>query len=220
MAVNKTAIAAGISFVVGLAGGGLSAFFYCKNFYKTKADQEIQDMAEYYARMNKKEGKKHDRPEDKKEGNDEIREDVKEEKDAGIQANYEEISDIYKNKTEADHTAYNDFFDSNSSKRTSNKKSTSRKKKKDVIRVVDDSYWENTPKGYDTKFMIYYEADNVLYDEETEQVAENVDILIGSPDNLDTDTPEEPIYILNDNLKVLYHITVEHMSYAEQGLDD
>lgn len=216
MAVNKAALASAISFLVGLAGGGASAYLYCKNYYKNKADNDIQDMAEYYERR-KKEGKKNDRPEHKEKDICVEQEEVKESK---AQTEYEAISDIYRNKqTDEEPTAYNNYFGNDSNRSSGNKKS-GKKKKKEVIEVVDESFWENPPKGYDTRFLIFYDADNVLYDEETESVIENIDTTVGNIANLDTDTPEEPIYILNNNLKTLYHITIEHMSYSEAGLDD
>lgn len=211
---GKIVLVGFISFIAGAAAGGAGMYFYSKKYFQDKADAEIQEMCDYYISKYEEGGSK-----DEKE--DQIKSAEEAEKEAKVQAKYEAISDIYKSsgdESERINTSYSKYYDSSSSDSNdsaSKKKRTSRKKKVD-IEIVDQEVWDENPGSFESKFLVYYDPDNVLIDEESEkQFEENNDIV--QIVNLHSDDAVDGVLILQDNVnKFLYHVTVEQMSYMEQ----
>lgn len=207
-----------ISFVVGAAAGGTGMYFYSKKYFQDKADAEIQEMCNYYI-------SKYEEGGGKDEEKDQIESTEETEKEAKVQAKYEAISDIYKsseNESERVNTSYSKCYDGSSSGSDDSapkKKKTSRKKKVD-IEIVNQEVWDENPGSFDSKFLVYYDPDNVLIDEESEKpFEENNDIV--NIVNLHSDDAVGGVLILQDNVnKFLYHVTVEQMSYMEQLTED
>lgn len=201
-----------IGFVVGAAAGGTGMYFYSKRYFQAKADAEIQEMCDYYISKYEEGGSK---DEEKKEI---INEETEEE--SKVQDKYEAISDIYKSSgDESDrvNTSYGKYYDSNSnsSDDAAPKKKRTRKKKVD-IEVVDFDVWDENPGDFDSKFLVYYDPDNYLMDEESEKPFEE-DNAVTQIVNLHSDDAVDGVLILQDNVnKLLYHVTVEQMSYMEQ----
>lgn len=208
---GKVILVGFISFVVGAAAGGTGMYFYSKKYFQDKADAEIQEMCNYYISKYEEGGSK-----DEKVC---VEEETAEE--AKVQAKYEAISDIYKsseNESERVNTSYSKCYDGSSSGSDDSapkKKKTSRKKKVD-IEIVDQEVWDENPGSFDSKFLVYYDPDNVLIDEESEKpFEENNDIV--NIVNIHSDDAVDGVLILQDNVnKFLYHVTVEQMSYTEQ----
>ena len=219
---NKRLIIAGVSFLLGAAAGGTGMFFYSKRYFKAKADNEMKEMADYYNNkyaddiLAKKEGKENDR-EVEEEGNDE--EQTKEE--------YGKKASIYETKSgeEKPPVAYNNCFgDSNSGDITGSdipKKKKGRKKKVD-IEVVDQEVWDENPGGLDSRFLVYYDADSVLVDEESEIRLEDdiADKIIKVIDDNDANVINDTLILQDNKNNCLLHVTVEQMAYSEVGLDD
>lgn len=212
---GKVVLVGFISFVVGAAAGGAGMYFYSKKYFQDKADAEIQEMCNYYI-SKYEEG-------DSKDEKVCVEEETAEE--AKVQAKYEAISDIYKsseNESERVNTSYSKCYDGSSSGSDDSapkKKKTSRKKKVD-IEIVDQEVWDENPGSFDSKFLVYYDPDNVLIDEESEKpFEENNDIV--NIVNIHSDDAVDGVLILQDNVnKFLYHVTVEQMSYTEQLTED
>ena len=219
---TKKILIGGISFVAGAAAGGAGMFFYAKRYFKAKSDAEIKDMADFYSNkyaddiIKEKEDRKNDR-EAKKESNEEEQ----------TRKNYIEKTSLYSGeKEEKSPVAYGDCFrDPNTGDSSSSdipKKKKGGKKKKIDIEVVDDSVWDENPGGLDSKFLIFYDADRVLVDEETEKCLEEdiwsgvIKVIEDNDGKIVNDT-----LILQDNKNnCLYHVTVEQAAYSEVGLDD
>lgn len=201
-------------FIAGLAVGGAGVYVYSKRYFEEKSNADIQEMAEYY---NKKYGLKEEKKDEaisKKESDEEV-------KEAGIQAEYENISDIYSApKSSEPPVAYTNFFgdsDGSSDKPASKKKGGRKKKVTGPVRVEDD-VWDNIPSGWDSRFLVYYEADDVLMDEESEQVLEDKESLVGN--DILKDNKDDIVIISNEQLHTIYHVTVEKMAYSEAMVDD
>lgn len=212
-------IGLGIGFVLGEVAGGVGMYLYSKRYFNSIKGMEMREMTEYYENKYGKcinaEDKTND-SEDKKES------DEKEQtKEAKIQSDYEAISDIYRSKGEQKElTSYTNCYDSSkSSADIPVKKKGGRKKKKVDIEVVDQEVWDENPSGLDSVFLVYYEADGALINEDTEKVYENdMDSIIKVIESNET---TDGILILQDNVMgILYHITVEQSAYSESGLDD
>ena len=220
---NKRLIIAGVSFLLGAAAGGTGMFFYSKRYFKAKADNDIKEMADFYSNkyaddiLAKKEDKENDR-EIKEEGNDE-----EQTKEA-----YEKQASIYETKSgeEKPPVAYNNCFgDSNTGDSAGSdipkKKKSSRKKKVD-IEVVDQKVWDENPAKLDSRFLIYYDADSVLVDEESEIKLDD-DIaasIIKVIDDNDANVIDDTLILQDNKNNCLLHVTVEQMAYSEVGLDD
>lgn len=209
---RKNLITAVVAFLVGGAAGGTAVYFYAKRYFKEQADAEITEVADYYQHKYgelKEETDEKDIPE-------------QEEKESKMQANIEEISSIYKTDEKAevvDHTAYTEFFNSGSSGNNSRKKGGRKKKVNPVI--VSSDIWDNPPEGYETKFLEYFDVDSVMIDEESGQIIEDGEKLVGKDNLAQADQYDNIIIVQNDSEKVIYHVTVEQMSYEEVGgLDD
>lgn len=201
-------------FVAGLVTGGVGMYAYSKRYFEEKANADMQEMAVYY---NKKYGLKED---EKDEGNSKKESDEKV-KEAGIQAEYEGISDIYSApKSSEPPVAYTNFFGDNNSDsdKPIGKKKGGRKKKVAGPVRVEDEVWDNPPKGFDTRFLVYYEADDTLMDEESEKVIEDTAELVGN--DILADNEDDIVIIRNDNTNTIYHVTVEKMAYSEAMVDD
>lgn len=212
---QKILIGVVAGFITGAAAGGTGMFFYAKRYFSAQADERVKEMAAYY--NDKLAAKKEDISNDgtsEEEGSKE----EQTEKDAEVQSKYEAISDIYKSKEEQkEPTAYSNYFnDSKSDTLPINKKSGKKKKKVD-IEVVDDNVWDENPANLDTRFLIYYDADGVLVNEESEVVIDDRPDIVTAVENNEA---VDGILIIQDNTnKVLYHVTVEAMAYSEAGLD-
>lgn len=215
---NRAAIIGGIaSFALGAIVGGAGMYVYSKRYFEQKHDMEIKEMALYYANKYEKDGDVNERI-NKEESIEE-----KPAREAEVQTEYESISDIYKGKDKQDPpTAYTSFFsDNGSDSSTSGKVKKGRKKKKVDIEIVDQEVWDENPGAFESSFLVYYEADGTLINEETEKIFDDefdkdeiVKIL--ESENIDGDT-----IILQSNItKTLYHVTVEQMAYSEVIVDE
>lgn len=217
---TKNLLIGGISFLAGAAIGGAGMFFYSKRYFQEKSDAEIKDMADYY---NNKYAD--DILKKKEEGKDDkgVKEESNEQEQAQ-QKEYVEKASIY-DKIEDDElsrTNYTDMFrdskSGDSSDSASNKKKKDRKKKAE-IEIVDDEVWNENPGNLDTKFIVFYDADNTLVDEDTEQIVDDptlVDFINKNENEAIDDT-----MILQDNkLNTLYHVTIMQAAFSEVGLDD
>lgn len=213
---QKILIGIGGGFIVGALAGGAGAFLYAKRYFKEQADNDIKEMADYYQR------KYGELKEEKKDEKD-IKEEVKE---ASIQSDIEKISSIYDkgDKTETvEHVVYTNYFagSDNNSSSDNKKKKGGRKKKVVDPSIVSHDIWDNPPEGYDTRFLIYYDADGVMVDEETEGIVEDGEKLVGIDNLAQTDPYDNILIVKNDSEKTVYHVTVEQMAYSEVGgLDD
>lgn len=203
-------------FVAGTAAGGTGMFFYAKRYFSAQADERVKEMAAYY--NDKLAAKKEDIPNDGK-GKEESSKEEQTEKDAEVQSKYEAISDIYKSKEEQkEPTAYSNYFnDSKSDTLPINKKGSKKKKKVVDIEVVDDSVWDENPANLDTSFLIYYDADGALVNEESETLVYDRDDIVRL---IESNEAVDGVLIIQDNTnKVLYHVTVEQSAYSEVSAD-
>ena len=204
------------SFITGAAAGGVGAYMYTKKYYQRKSDEEIQNMTEYY--INKYNPEKGESANDKI---DEIESDDKIRTEEVIEGT--SIYD-YSGNEEGPVTSYGKCFDNNSSavdnipSSIKKKKSTKRKKKLD-IEQVDDDVWNDNPGGFDTKFLVYYDADSVLIDEESEKVVDDSDYIKTAIDE-STDDGTDTIILQDNTNSTLYHVTIERMAYNEVMVDD
>lgn len=220
--VTRRLIIGGIGFLAGAAVGGTGAFLYSKKYFQEKADAEIKDMADYYNNkyaddiLAKKEDNANDR-EIKEESN--VEKQTKEE--------YVEKTSLYdKSENVSDKTNYTDCFgDPNTGDSTSSapaKKKGGRKKKKQEIEIVDQEVWDENPASLDTMFLLYYDADGVLTNEDTEQIVEDVELAKFIEDH--ENEAIDDTFILQDNRDaknlLLYHVTIAQQAFSEVGLDD
>ena len=216
---TKFILVGGLCLLVGAAGGGTGVYFYCKKFFQDKADEEIQNMGEYYI---SKYGKGDNK--DEQQAEEESNEEERTIKEAKEQVTYENISDIYRsNEPSGTPTSYSDYFDGDKSGNSGKSNKKSGRKKKVNIEVVDPEVWDENPSSLDTRFLVYYDVDGILIDEETEQIFDGSfdddkemrqAIESGSPDS-------NGILIVQSNFtNTLYHVTVERMAYSEVMVDD
>lgn len=217
---TKLILVGGVSFLLGAGLSGAGVYFYTKRYFEEKTQEEIQSMGEYYiSKYGEEKEDEDDKPGDKEKS------DSKEQAEAKVQSDYEDISDIYKSKSdESDriNTSYSGYYDS-SSGRGSTKRKNSKKKKKEDIEIVESEVWDENPGNFDTMFLVYYDADGTLVDEETEQIfdggLDDKDDIIKAIESGDPDG--NGVLIVQSNFtKILYHITVEQMAYTEAMLDD
>lgn len=199
------------SFILGTGIGGTAAFFVTKGYFKKKCDEEVQNLTSYY--MDKYD-KKEDiyECEDKEEGDDE--------KPAEVQTRKEDISNLYRSSApeEVAKTSYSSMFNSADDNRDISK--PKKKTRKTDPKLVDSETWEANPDNYEKKFLVYYDADSVTIDEETEKQIENGETLIGI-DNLDqADKYDDVIFVSNSKTKTIYQVTVERAAYSEVGFND
>ena len=217
---TKLILVGGISFLLGGAAGGAGVYFYTKRYFAEKFEAEKQELGEYYI------SKYAPEKEEKDESIGEEKGDGKEpSKEAGIQGKYEAISDIYKSKTdESDrtNTSYSGYYDGNTGSDNSGKKKGGKKKKKVDLEIVDQEVWDENPGNFDTKFLVYYDVDRVLIDEESDKIFEDGYDDKDLPKVIESGEPDEnSILIIQSNFtNILYHVTVERMAFSEIGPDD
>ena len=215
---SKRVLLFGIGLLVGAAAGGAGIYLYCKKYFKDVADAEIKEMADYY--NNKyaddilKEGNGHVINEIKEESNEQER---------AEQEEYVEKTSLYnkgEETNELDKVNYTNCFGDtdagNSSSGSSPKKKGGRKKKKQEIELVGQETWDENPGGLDSKFLVFYDADSVLVDEESEQIIEN-DLIVKAIEANDDNIDDTLIFQTADSL---YHVTIERMAYSEVMVDD
>ena len=215
---SKVTLAAGVGFILGAVAGGAGMYFFTKQYFQEKAEAEIQEMGEYYISKYMKGDEDEEGIE--VESNDEIKAE-----EAKAQADYEAISDIYKskdNESEKVNTSYGKYYDgeqSDNSDAAPKKKKTTRKKKVDV-EIVDQKVWDENPGNFDSRFLVYYDADSVLLDEESDKPFEENNEVTKIVD-IHSDDAVDGVLILQDNANnCLYHVTVEQMAYSERILED
>lgn len=218
---NKNILVAIGSFILGVGSGGVVTYFVTKGYYKKKCEEDIQNQTEYYMR-------KYGDIVDKEGYSNDVssKEESDEEKPAKIQESKEGISEIYRSHTpdEMDKTSYGSYFRSNSSNSSNDIVDTKPAKKKVTRKsgpkMVDQAIWDANPDNYEKKFFIYYDADGVMVDDETEKVIENGEELIGRA-NLDSaDQFDDTIFVSNSKTKTIYQVTVEQMAFSEVGFND
>ena len=204
------------SFILGSGIAGTGSFLVLKRYFKNKCDEDMKNLTEYYISKyeNFKEGK--DDGSSEKESNEE-------EHESKAQLSKEDISNLYRSSEpkEMDKTAYGKYFSSDS---TSDNSSTKPAKKKVVRKngpkMVDSTEWDANPNNYEKKFLVYYEADDTMIDEETEKILDNGEELVG-PDNLSqADQFDDVIFVSNAKTKTIYQVTVEQAAFSEIGIND
>lgn len=220
---TKNFLIGGISFLIGAAAGGAGVYFYSKRYFKEQADAEIKEMADYY---NNKYAD--DILAGKEDSNDSKIEEESNEKERADKEAYIEKTSLYNKEgaDEFDKTNYTDCFgDPNtgdSSVSTPAKKKGGRKKKKQEIEIVDQEVWDENPASLDTMFLLYYDADGVLTNEDTEQIVEDVELAKFIEDH--ENEAIDDTFILQDNRDsknlLLCHVTIAQQAFSEVGLDD
>lgn len=213
---GKITLVGFISFIVGAAAGGAGMYYYSKKYFQAKADAEIQEMCDYYISKYEGDNKEYEKSQSAEE------EETGKDAGAETQDKYEALSDIYKsNGDESDrvNTSYSKCYNSSDSNSGSFANKKKRKKKVD-IEIVDPEVWDENPGNFDSKFLVYYDPDDSLIDEESEKpFEENNDIT--NIVRTHSDEAIDGVLILQDNVnKLLYHVTVEQMSYMEQLVDE
>ena len=216
--VNKPLILGMLCFAAGLATGGAGMYFYSKRYFEEKSASEKQELAIYYAN-------KYERPMIKEESKDEegIKDESNEEEQTSeVQTEYEKISDIYKTKESGNiPTADSNYFDGNSSGSSSKKKKGGKKKKLNM-EVVDQEVWDENPGGFDSAFLIYYDVDGVIVDEESEKIFDNEfdkDDISNILEEFDSDI-SDTVIVQSNMTKTLYHVTIDKRAYNEALIDD
>ena len=209
-----------LAFLSGLAAGGAGMYFYGKRYFQTKMDEELQSMGEFY--IKKYEGGVKEKDNDKRD-KEESNEEQQTEEDLEKKASVFEGQKIVEGD-ELSRTSYGACFDDSAKPDDipSKKKRTSKKKKVD-IEIVDQTVWDDNPGGFDSKFLVYYDVDGVLIDEESEKVFEDGmdDAALIKLIDIHSDEADDGVLILQSNFtQTLYHVTIEQASYAEIGLDD
>lgn len=217
---GKCWLIAGVSLLLGAAAGGTGMYFYSKRYFQAKLDEELQSMGEFYINKYEKVKEKDDGQTNKEESNEEQQ----------TEEDIEKRTSVFEgqklaNGDELDKTSYAACFnDSNSDKLPSPKKTRTQKKKKKVdIEIVDQSVWDENPASLDSKFLVYYDVDGVLIDEETEKIFEDGmdDAALIKLVDIHSDEADDGVLILQSNFtKTLYHVTVEQASFEEIGSDD
>lgn len=215
---KRNSLICGISFTAGIAIGGFTAYAISKRYFEERSAAEKQELAAYYdakyARIKKEEKLNEERIEEKSSDP---------EQEAEIQSEYAAISDIYRTQEKKeDPVAYANYFDNSSNNSSDTGKRKSKKKKRLDVEVVDPEVWDENPAGLDSKFLVFYDADNVLVDEESEQIFDDdfdkQDIIKA----IETGEPDaNGVLILQSNItKTLYHVTVEQTAYSEAILNE
>ena len=216
---TKTILFALGGFILGAAAGGTGMYFYSKRYFQAKSDEEIQNMTEYY--ISKYESNEEDKKDD--EG---IKEESNEEEQTS-EKTYSEKPNLFNNRVDsgAEPRSYTNYYtsDDSSSDIPAGNRSNKKKKKQQIdIEVVDNSVWDDNP-GLATEFLTYFDADDVLVNEETEAVLDDnsgyghIHKMIA---NHSDDCPDDILIIQDNTSGILYHVTVERMSYQEQIVDD
>ena len=217
---TKTILMAAGSFILGAGLSGCATYIVASRYFKKKCDDEIQAQTEYYMR-------KYD-PKLKEDISDDSsnKEESNEEEQAGVQSKKEDISNLYRSSApeEMDKTAYGSYFSgdsSNTSNDISDKKSTKKKvNRKGSLKMVTSEEWNANPNNYEKKFLVYYDADEVMIDEESEQAIDHGEELVGK-DNLDqADQFDDVIFVSNSKTKTIYQVTVEQAAFSEVGYND
>lgn len=219
---NSTKLAVtGISaFIFGAGVSGTITFFITKRYFKKKCDEEIMNQTEYYML-------KYDILKEDKDGTciEEKGNDEEQPKEASIQEDIRDISSLYKSKApeEVDKVSYGSYFgndgssgDDISTSKTTKKKTT----RKSGPKLVDETIWNTNPDNFEKKFFIYYDADGVMVDDETEKIVENGEELVGVANLDQADQFDDVIFVSNSKTKTIYQVTVEQMAFSEVGIDD
>lgn len=212
---TKLTVASICAFILGAGVSGAATFIVAKSYFKKKCDEEIQNQTEYY--MHKYDILKEDTDDVsiEEEGNDEER--------TSVQIKKEDISNLYRSSTpdEIDKVHYGSYFGSEPTDRDDIPSDKPKKKitRKAGPKLVDESIWDANPDNYEKKFFVYYDADGVMIDDETEKIVENGEELIGVA-NLDrADQFDDTIYVSNSKTKTIYQVTVEQMAFSEVGIN-
>lgn len=197
---------------LGAAGGGYAVYKYAKRYFEVQKQEAINELAEYYHNKYNdipvKEVQVGDESPIKKKSNDEVKTET--------EKTYEEMAGIYK-PIEEEHKVVTDYRSISGGNSSDDGRPASKKKsKKKKPYLIDQDIWDANDGDYDKMFIKYYEADNVLIDEETDSP---VDILneLGSG-NLNNPEDEDYVYIANDQMKSFYMVTFEHGAWSEEGL--
>ncbi len=205
---NKIFIAAAGGTLLGLVGGAVGSYLYCKRYFQQKFDAETMEMAEYYRNkygVSELEEKVDDTRSEEKS--------IEEQQTSGDETKCENLSDNYKSQSsDQPPVAYNKFF-GNSDNNTDGKKKKNKKKLKPY--PVEEDIWNEPPEGFETSFLMYYEADNTLVDEETEQPLEDKEDIIEAINQGQIDNDSDVIFVEDPAHNKLYHITVEQMAFSE-----
>lgn len=200
--------------ILGAAGAGYAVYRVSKSHFEKENRAAVDELAAYYHN-------KYEKPKKAEKKEETLDDSSSKEKDiqkvgAEEEKSYEEVSGIYRptesSKVVTDYRSISGDNSSDSARPASRKKG---KKKKPY--VIDKDVFEENAMNYDKRFIIFYEADRVLVDEESEEV---IDIWteIGEQ-NLNNDAAEDDeIFIANDQYTTLYMVTIEHRAWAELDL--
>ena len=193
--------------ILGAAAGGGVAWYVTKRYYEKENMEAANERAEYYHKKYNDIPLKKEEPTDessnKEKGDDEVETE---------ETSYEKVSGIYRPE-ESDRVVvdYKSIGSSSDNNPQSSQKKKGRKKKPYLI---SEEIWNENEIDYDKRFISYHEADGVLVDDETDSP---VDIMneIGEFNLNDTEDLDEAIYIANDQIRMMYMVTVEHDAFNE-----
>jgi len=198
--------------IVGAAGGGYAAYAITRRYFEKENRDAANELAEYYHKkyddIPVKE-EKDDTPESKSEGYKKVE---------AEEESYEKVSGIYRpeepNAVVTDYRTLSGGGNGSSDIRPEQKPKRSRKKKPYII---DEATWDANEANYDKRFISYYEADNVLIDDESDTP---IDIMneLGEQNFNDIEDYETPIIICNDQFKTMYMVEVVPGAWSEEGL--
>lgn len=233
MTINKPIIFIG-GFIIGAASGILSTMAYYKNKYSMMADQQINEMEEYYqhrdayARPNEEdvaEVNPVNHNEDRAEGplSAEARNEIKEKliRNHEITTNYAKIyeekhPDLFKQASqmtqeEIDANEEPDIVDQVNAEHQAHKD--------DPPRIITADEFDALPPNIDTQTLYFYHLDETLVDDE-DDVIDDPALLVG---NALTDTDfidsDEPImFVLNPRLDTAYEIQRVDGAWYGEGL--
>lgn len=203
--------------VIGGAGGGYAAFAITKRYFEKENRDAANELAEYYHKKYNDIPEKEDRndtSEHKEKSNEKVGRSIKEEKDI-----YEETSGIYRPSEEERKvvTNYSSISNRNGSPADPRPESKIKKGRKKKPYVIDEATWDANEANYDKRFISYYEADNVLIDDESDT---QIDIWneLGEHNFNDIEDYETPIIIANDQFKTMYMVEVVPGAWSEEEL--
>lgn len=214
---SKVLAASVLAFILGAGASGTATYFITKGYFKKKCDEEIQNQTEYY--MRKYDILKEDTDDSgiEEKGNDE--------EPAKVQIKKEDISNLYRSSTpeEMDKTHYGACFNGSAVERDDipgDKPTKKKGGKKSSPKLVNVDIWNDNPDNYDKKFFIYYDADSVMIDEETEKIVDDGEALIGIENLEQADQFDDVIFVSNSKTRTIYQVTVEQMAFSEVGFND
>ncbi len=178
----------GVSFIFAIGGaavGAVASYFITKNICDKEKEKDLNDIREMYEERIEKIVKTKELIKEQEKLKDELMKEI-------------EKKDEEAKRESVEGTDYTSCF-----------KAHKKDEKKEEIRFVTEAEAQKYSKDYELVGLTLYN-DDVLIDDETENIIEDYEHLIGKVvfDNVRTMNAEEGIYILNPDRKAIYDITV------------